>query len=59
MLEMHDSRAGATFLRCGHPMHHNCYMKYAITNIACPLCKKSMVDPRVYEAQMDEQINGM
>lgn len=59
MLEMHDSRVSVTFLRCGHPMHQNCYVEYAMTNIACPLCKKSMVDPKAYEAQMDEQINGM
>jgi len=59
MNDLHESRAGAHFLRCGHAMHAKCFVQYAMTNIACPLCKKSMVDPKNFEAHYDDQINGM
>ena len=50
MEDMHSSRDGAMFLRCGHAMHSKCQMQYLFKgNIACPLCKKSVVDPKNFE----------
>ena len=59
MTDMHTSRIAPTTLRCGHAMHSNCYVGYAKTNIACPICRKSMCDPKLFEAQMDNEIACM
>ena len=38
-------------------MHSKCYYQYLKSNqIACPMCKKSIVDPRLYEMQIDRAI---
>ena len=36
-------------------MHTECLEKYMTNNIACPICKKSIVDPLKIEEQMDTQ----
>ena len=60
MDDMHTSTKSASFLRCGHAMHTRCLNKYLRNNnIACPMCKKSVVDPKVFEAQMDAYIASM
>lgn len=53
---MQNSRAAASFLRCGHAMHSECYRTFMQTSIACPLCRKSIVDPKYFEASYDAQI---
>ncbi len=41
-------------LQCGHAMHQKCLLDYVKQKkISCPLCKKSIVNPRVIEKQMD------
>ena len=60
MEDMHTSVQGTTFLRCGHSMHVKCFNKYIKSNqIACPMCKKSIVDPKFYEQHIDLQIAQM
>lgn len=46
-------------MRCGHAMHPKCFSQYVRTNIACPFCKKSVVDPKLIEAHYDIEIAGM
>ena len=53
---MHDSRNAAQFLRCGHAMHTRCFNEFRLTSIACPLCRKSIMDPTLFEAHFDMQI---
>jgi hypothetical protein len=51
MTDMQNSINASTFLRCGHAMHHKCYNEYLKNNnIACPTCKKSVCDPKYFEA---------
>ena len=40
-------------------MHAKCFNTYLRTQIACPLCKKSLIDPKLFEANMDMQIASM
>jgi len=42
-------------MRCGHPIHGKCFTQYSRTNIACPTCRKSICDPRDFEADFDAQ----
>jgi len=53
MEDMQNSIKGATLTRCGHSMHAKCLQQYSRTNIACPICKKSLIDPLIIEAHMD------
>ena len=46
-------------MRCGHPIHSKCLHDYLKTNIICPICRKSIVDPKLFEAQMDAEIAAM
>ena len=43
-------------MRCGHVMHSNCMEEYLLTQIACPICKKSVVDPKEFEEYFDEEM---
>jgi len=36
-------------------MHTKCFREYAKTNIACPLCRKSLCDPLTFEKNMDRE----
>ena len=54
--DMQTARQGVSLLRCGHAMHRNCFMQYMETQIGCPLCKKSMVDPKLFEEHYDTQL---
>ena len=46
MENMHNSTLKIDILKCGHAMHSNCFKQYWQSNqIACPLCKKSIIDP--------------
>jgi ribosomal protein S27E len=40
-------------------MHSSCYKGFIKTNIACPLCRKSVCDPKLFEMHMDIQIASM
>ena len=41
-------------------MHSKCYYGYIKSNqIACPMCKKSVIDPKYFEASMDMQLASM
>jgi ribosomal protein S27E len=53
MANLHSSRDASLFMRCGHSMHSKCYNNYLRTNIACPLCRKSIIDPKLIEAHYD------
>jgi hypothetical protein len=54
MNDMHSSTRSLSILKCGHAMHAICFAKYYKNGeIACPLCKKSIIDPKVYEKEMD------
>ena len=54
MDDMQNSTNSATFLKCGHAMHSKCYSTYMkANNIACPLCKKSLYDPKYLEKIYD------
>ena len=48
--KMFTSRDPPTFLRCGHSMHSKCYNSYLKRNIACPICRKCVIDPALLEA---------
>ena len=54
--KLFTSRDASHFLRCGHSMHGSCFKRYSRSNLNCPTCRKSLVDPRLYEAQMDAMI---
>jgi hypothetical protein len=57
MNDMQSSVRSLSILKCGHAMHAICFAKYYKNGeIACPLCKKSIVDPKLYEQEMDQQI---
>lgn len=59
LTDLHTSREVTQIMRCGHIIHCKCMMEYLRTNVACPLCKKSMVDPALFEASYDQQIAAM
>ena len=60
MEDIYTSRKSGTLLECGHSMHHSCYTKYLKKgNLTCPLCKKSIIDPKIFEQQMDLQHAAM
>ena len=60
MDDMQNSTLSASFLRCGHAMHTKCLNTYLrANNIACPMCKKSVIDPKMFEAQMDMHLASM
>ena len=40
-------------------MHSACFQEYIKHNISCPMCKKSLVDPKWFEAQMDAELAAM
>jgi ribosomal protein S27E len=46
---MYDTRLEVMVPKCGHGMHIECLHKYLESNIACPICKKSLVDPKLIE----------
>jgi RING finger/CHY zinc finger protein 1 len=52
--DMHNSVLSSTILKCGHAMHSKCAKEYINTNIACPICKKSIVDMEEYETYYDQ-----
>jgi len=56
LADLHTSRVASHFLRCGHSMHGTCYTSYARTNIACPLCRKSICDPKFFASWFEAQI---
>lgn len=58
MNDMHDSQQNVGVLRCGHVMHATCLEEYIQNHIACPICKKSAVDPKVFEDYYDEEITN-
>ena len=37
-------------------MHQKCFHDYIKTTIACPLCRKSVIEPSLVEAHYDAQI---
>lgn len=37
-------------------MHRTCFNTYVQSNIACPLCRKSIIDPLLFESHYDEQV---
>jgi len=39
-------------------MHASCLEEYIQNHIACPICKKSAVDPKVFEDYYDEEITN-
>ena len=43
-------------IRCGHAMHSSCLEEFVKYQLACPLCKKSVLDPCEIEKQIDEEI---
>ena len=53
--DMQNSRNPSQQMRCGHSMHSSCLNDYLKTNMACPLCKKSLVDMTAYEAFYDAE----
>ena len=59
LTDMQDSRLGAQFLRCGHAMHGTCFASYSRTNIACPICRKSIIDPKYFAEFFEMQIASM
>ena len=56
MQDMQDSRMTVYILDCGHPMHTECLENYIINQLACPICKKSIINPLEYEASMDMKV---
>ena len=56
MEDMHDSQQNIGVLRCGHIMHSSCLKQYLKKNIACPICKKSAIDPKSFEGHFDEEL---
>ena len=59
LAEMHSSRSGIHFMPCGHAMHFKCFQEYTKSNIACPMCKKSVCDPKYFEQFYDMQVASM
>jgi C4-type Zn-finger protein len=44
LTDMQNSILAGVITECGHSMHLKCMKEYTKTNIACPLCKKSLWD---------------
>ena len=57
--DMHSSQDPLTFIRCGHMMHESCFASFSLTNVACPICRKSIVDMLLFEQQLDLQMEAM
>lgn len=55
MTDMYTSRETINIMNCGHAIHETCFLGYLQTSIACPICKKSLVDPKLLEADFDQQ----
>ena len=55
---MYVSRASIVFLECNHNMHRNCLDEYLKSNLNCPICRKSLIDPKHLEEWFDEQLAG-
>jgi len=53
MEQMQNSRESVADLRCGHAMHKKCFLKYLESKVACPICKKSVIDPKLFEEHFD------
>ena len=54
MEDMQSSTMSTSVIPCGHAMHSKCLVKYInSSNLACPMCKKSIIDPSLFEAHMD------
>ena len=54
--DMQTSRQPVSVIRCGHAMHSSCLDEFIKHSLACPLCKKSVLDPDLIEKQFDEEI---
>jgi len=56
--DLFSGRRSATFLQCGHGMHHDCLISYAQTNYNCPLCKKTFGDRSFLWAQIQSYLES-
>lgn len=45
------------YLRCGHLMHHECYVKFVQQRgVRCPVCSKSLEEMKVIFSKIDELV---
>ena len=59
MEDMHDSMDPALIMRCSHAMHSKCFEQYIKSQYQCPICKQSVIDPKLFESQIDRYIESM
>lgn len=52
--DMFTSRRSSHILRCGHCMHVDCLSIHLAKSFQCPLCKKSVVNPKEFEKELDK-----
>lgn len=57
--DLNCSRQSIIFLKCQHNIHKNCLDRYIKTSINCPVCRKSLIEPRILEAHYDREFNAM
>jgi RING finger/CHY zinc finger protein 1 len=55
---MQTSTMSISRLKCGHALHSKCIDDYLDqhNSIACPICRKSICDPSLFEEHFDKQI---
>ncbi len=56
LCDMQNSVNAASIMKCGHSMHVECLNEYTKTNVAGPICKKSIIDISQLELYMDREI---
>lgn len=56
---MHNSVVPAVFLKCGHPMHSNCYEKFVRSAFQCPTCLKAHGDTEALDRVVEEYVNSI
>ena len=54
---LQNGRDWIRFLRCGHSMHGLCFSDYISKGkFACPVCRRSICNPKEFEKFFDDEI---
>ena len=53
--ELSESQENVVNIPCWHNMHKSCLMQYLKTNLNCPVCRKSIIDPEATEEFFDKE----
>eukprot|EP00917_Polyrhabdina_sp_WS-2016_P023382 GHVP01050709.1.p1 GENE.GHVP01050709.1~~GHVP01050709.1.p1 ORF type:complete len:327 (+),score=28.35 GHVP01050709.1:70-1050(+) len=48
-----------TLLKCGHPLHFECFIHYGKRSFQCPVCSKAIFDMQTYYDRLDVMMSEM